>query len=80
MIGGKKFKMAYHFKKHGAEVGADSVEQYMRKAEAFSKNLRGSKSFKVVLGDGTSGMRHVKNGKYIILDEARRIVSFGTIN
>lgn len=72
--------IAYHFKKHGAEVGADSVEQYMRKAEAFSKNLRGSKSFKVVLGDGTSGMRHVKNGKYIILDEARRIVSFGTIN
>lgn len=30
-----------YFQKHGAEVGANDVEQYLRKAEEFSRNLRG---------------------------------------
>ena len=72
--------IAYHFKKHGAEVGADSVEQYMRKAEGFVQNLKGAKQSKVVLGNGASGTRYAKNGKYVILDNAKKIISFGAVN
>lgn len=68
--------LARHFVKHGAEVGATSVEQYMRKAEGFMQNLRGAKKFPV---DGVveGVIRYVKNGKYIDLAPDGTIVSFG---
>ena len=68
--------LASHFYKHGAEVGATSVEQYIRKAEGFMQNLRGSKKYPV---DGAveGVIRYVKNGKYIDLAPDGTIISFG---
>lgn len=67
--------LMYHFKKHGQEVGASDVEQYLRKAEAFSEQLRGAT--KKGINYPTSGVtRYYKNGKYI--DKiGNQIVSFG---
>jgi len=67
--------IAYHFEKHGAEVGAGSVWQYLRKAEGFAKNLKGAT--RTVLDDGA--IRYTKNKKYIILDEEKNILSYGSV-
>lgn len=51
--------LEYHFKEHGAEVGATDIDQYVRKAEGFSQNLRGAK--KSYPRDGTPGaVRYTK--------------------
>ncbi|WP_444894488.1 hypothetical protein ACJJIE_09940 [Microbulbifer sp. TRSA001] len=64
------------YKDHGAEVGANSPEQYLRKAEGFKQNLRGASKSNV--NGFTSGVvRFSKNGKYINLAPDGRIVSFG---
>lgn len=56
-----------HFDKHGAEVGAKDFDQYLRKAEGFSQNLRGATKSKVE--GATPGVtRYKKAGKYIDLD------------
>lgn len=65
--------IGFHFEKHGAEVGAKSTLQYLRKAYEFNRNLRGAE--KVALENGAT--RYVKNGYYIIKDEAGRILSYG---
>ena len=67
--------LMYHFKKHGQEVGASDVEQYLRKAEAFSEQLKGAT--KKSINHPTPGVtRYYKNGKYI--DKiGNQIVSFG---
>ncbi|PHH95413.1 hemolysin [Fusobacterium polymorphum] len=44
----KEATIEYHYKKHKEEVGADSLLQYLRKAKAFSKNLRGAKKSNVM--------------------------------
>jgi len=66
----------YHFRTHGADVGASSVDQYVRKAEGFAQNLRGAtRSYPQI---GTPGaVRYTKLGKYIILAPDRTIISFG---
>lgn len=57
--------IAYHFEKHGADVGAKNTLQYMRKAFEFTKNLRGAE--KQLLKGGAT--RYMKNGRYVdILD------------
>ena len=43
----KEATIKYHYNKHKEEVGADSLLQYLRKAKAFSKNLRRAKKRKV---------------------------------
>ena len=65
----------YHFNKHGKEVGAENIEQYLRKATEFAKNLRGARTVK--LNNPTPGViRYYKNGKY--LDKlGDKIISFG---
>lgn len=67
--------LMYHFKKHGQEVGASDVEQYLRKAEAFSEQLRGAT--KKSIDYPTPGVtRYYKNGKYV--DKiGNQIISFG---
>ncbi len=65
--------ISYHFGKHGEEVGAKNVWDYMKKAESFSKNLKGATTKD--LGDGVT--RYYKNGKYIDMDKAKKILSFG---
>lgn len=68
--------VTYHFGKHGAEVGASNVWQYLRKAEGFARNLRGAKVTE--LEDGAR--RYVKNGYYLIKDKAGKILSYGRVN
>lgn len=55
-----------HFEKHGAEVGAQNVGQYLRKAEGFARNLRGARTSD--LGNGVT--RYMKKGYYVIKDSA----------
>ena len=65
-----------HFAKHGAEVGAKDIDQYLRKAEAFAQNLRGAT--KSVIDGATPGVtRYKKLGKYIDLDRDGNIISLG---
>lgn len=65
----------YHYEKHGSEVGASSIEQYLNKAQNFSLKLKGAR--RVELSGATEGViRYYKNGKYIdMLDD--QIFSFG---
>jgi hypothetical protein len=65
-----------HFTLHGAEVGATTEEEYVRKAVEFSRNLRGVPKRPV---DGfTEGVtRSIKNGRYIDIAPDGRIISFG---
>lgn len=65
-----------YFKKHGEEVGAKGIDEYVRKAEGFSQNLKGAK--KSYPTKGTSGaVRYTKNGKYIIIGSDGKILSYG---
>jgi RHS repeat-associated protein len=65
----------YHFAKHGFEVGAENMVQYMRKAAAFGSNLRGAQ--RIQLENGAT--QYMKNGYYIIKDQAGKILSYGKI-
>ena len=64
---------AKHLEKHGEEVGAESLLQYLRKAEGFKQNLKRIRP-RLLLGGKE---RYTKNGRYIILDSEGKIVSFG---
>ena len=66
-----------HFIKHKAKVGADDIEQYMRKAEAFKQNLKGATKSSIS-GFNEGVTRYSKNGKYIDLTLDGKIVSFGS--
>ena len=68
--------LEYHFNKHGKEVQATSKEQYYRKANEFSKNLKGAKQ-KNIQGSTAGVTRYYKNGKYIDLAPDGTIISFG---
>ena len=74
----KEATIKYHYNKHKEEVGADSLLQYLRKAKAFSKNLRGAKKSNV-MGATKGVIKYEKNGKYIEIAPNGDIISFGTI-
>lgn len=63
----------YHFLRHGNEVSATDVWQYLRKAEAFGRNLRGARA-SILRNNFT---RYMKNGYYVIKDKTGKIISFG---
>lgn len=65
-----------HFKKHGSQVGAEDLAQYVRKAEGFAQNLRGATKSNV---DGAveGVIRYKKNGKYIDIAPDGTIIPFG---
>jgi len=63
----------YHFARHGKEVSAENVWQYLRKSAVFARNLRGARTNKLETGI----VRHMKNGYYIIKSEDGKILSFG---
>ena len=65
-----------HYKKHGAEVGATSPDQYLNKATEFAKNLKGARKANIS-GETEGVIRYYKNGKYIDIAPDGRIVSFG---
>ena len=63
----------YHFARHGKNVSANNIWQYLRKAEHFSQNLRGAR--KSQLSD--EKIRYMKKGVFVIKDLQNKIVSFG---
>ncbi len=63
----------YHFARHGKEVSAADVWQYLRKSVAFARNLRGSRTNELETGVS----RFMKNGYYVIKNESGKILSFG---
>ena len=69
--------LLYHFRKHGAEVGASNAQQYARKAQAFASDLSRAATHRVA-GHGDNVVRYIKNGKYIDIDIDGQIISFGT--
>ncbi len=66
-----------HFKRHGAEVGASSFEEYLIKATEFAKRLKGART-KEIFGDTPNVTRYYKNGKYIDMTPDGKIISFGS--
>ena len=68
--------VARHFYKHGREVGADTVEQYLQKSIDFARNTRNAR--RAPVSGATYGVtRFSKNGKYVDLTIDRKIISFG---
>jgi pyocin large subunit-like protein len=66
-----------HFDRHGAEVDAEDVEQYLRKALGFKQNLR--RATRSTPQGATEGVvRYAKTGRYIDLAPDGRIISFGS--
>lgn len=66
----------YHFDKHGANVAAVNVWQYLRKAYELRRNLRGAR--RTDLEEGK--VRYTKNERFLILDVQGKIISFGLEN
>jgi len=69
-----KESIKYHFARHGKEVSADNVWDYLRKAESFSKNLRNARKSEPEFGV----MRYMKSRNYVIKDGKGKILSFGS--
>ena len=69
--------LEYHFNKHGAEVGANSPIEYLRKAEGFAQNAKKGSTKSKVSGAVEGTTRYKKNGKYIDIAPDGTIVSFG---
>lgn len=67
-----------HFNRHGAEVEAENVEQYFRKALGFKQNLRRAQR-SILQGVTENVIRYVKNGRYIDIAPDGRIISFGSV-
>ncbi|MGI3429999.1 hemagglutinin repeat-containing protein [Providencia stuartii] len=65
-----------HYEKHGREIGANSVEEYKRKAEGFAENLKGARTAKI-RGATDNVTRYYKNGKYLDKTADGKIISFG---
>ncbi len=68
-----------HYAKHGAEVGATSPEQYLRKAEEFARTAKKGSSKSSVSGAVEGVTRYRKNGKYIDIAPDGSIISFGKV-
>jgi hypothetical protein len=51
--------IAYHFEKHGGEVGAENVLHYLRKAFEFNRNLKGAA--KKLLEDACDSLREKRS-------------------
>jgi hypothetical protein len=64
----------YHFRKHGGDVAAASVWQYLRKAYGRRRSLRGAR--RITLDEGK--VRYTKNERFLILDAQGKIISFGS--
>ncbi len=74
--GSSRQSLVDHFKRHGKEVNASTPEQYLRKAEEFSRNLRGAQT-RNVNGPTEGVVRHMKNGRYVDIARDGRIISYG---
>jgi hypothetical protein len=77
-FGSRAESLLYHFQKHGRDVGATSMGQYLNNALGFAGNLRSATRSRV---DGTLGgvIRYKKLNKHFDLDDVGNIVSFGIL-
>ena len=68
-----------HFSKHGDDPGvnANSMEQYVRKAQGFNNNLRGARTADAP-GFIDNAVKYMKDGRYIIKAPDGRILSYGS--
>ncbi|OJG48973.1 hypothetical protein RV06_GL002037 [Enterococcus haemoperoxidus] len=73
----EKDSLEDHFDRHGEEVGAKTVEEYLRKAEEFARTAKKGVQGKPVKGDTPGVKRYRKNGKYIDLAPDGSVISFG---
>jgi hypothetical protein len=76
---GQKTRIAaigYHFREHGREVGAETIENYLWKAVASRQEKKGAG--KPVDGPTPGTKRYIKQGKYIDIEPNGEIVSFGS--
>jgi len=62
----------------GESVGARDVTSYLEKAQQFASNTKRASKYNVS-GYTEGAVKYVKNGKYIILDKNKNILSFGTV-
>jgi hypothetical protein len=70
-----------HFAKHGKEVGANSVNEYLEQAEIFKDQVvSNSVPSRPVPGPTPNVNRYIDDNKYIDLTDEGEIVSFGTID
>ena len=73
----------HHFEKHGTEVGARNVTDYMAKAKNFGNTILQKRIKGHFISGYTSGTyRYYYNGKYIDLANkmgVHKIVSFGKV-
>ena len=67
----------HHYKKHGREVEASDVRQYLRKAKEFARTLKRARRVGEVDGPTPGVVRYEKNGRYIDLAPNGDIISFG---
>jgi RHS repeat-associated protein len=67
----------YHWMEHGEEVEASSVEQYLRRAASFADNHKGATRIELTHGLGVGVVEFRRGTRFIILDAAGKIVSFG---
>ncbi len=79
--GNRLASLRHHFIVHGAEVGAESVEQYLRQAVAFAREKSGRSR---PVSGSTPGVRRWEKTdlymtRYIDVTNAGEIVSFGRV-
>ena len=66
-----------HWSRHGDEIQAEDLDQYLKKALGFKQNLR--RSQRCYPEGTTKGVtRYTKNGRYIDIAPDGRIISFGS--
>lgn len=66
-----------HYKKHGKEVGAESEEEYLRKAKEYARTAKKGSTKSKVDGEVEGVIRYKKNGKYIDIAPDGSIISYG---
>jgi len=67
-----------HYEVHGAELGAEDLDQYVRKAVAFSQEAKKRNGLGKIVGGLIPNVRRWKKlGKYIDVATNGEVVSFG---
>jgi transposase len=66
-----------HWDRHGLEVGAEDLDQYLKKALGFKQNLRRAQRSRPE-GPTEGVIRYTKNSRYIDIAPDGRIISFGS--
>lgn len=77
--GSRLVLLQYHFEEHGAEVGAEDIDQYVRKAIAFAREKKGRGRDVIGTTEGVRRGRKEHPPWYVDITPNGEIVSFGSI-